>query len=85
MQNGPGIGSGSEYVDDENSNPNNAKSSVSIMLGSHLLGPLFLEYEGTIRALERELRAKTQEVLRQAEEMNGLVKENEEMGQRLEI
>ena len=30
--------------------------AAASMLGSHLLGPLFLEYEGTVRQLERELR-----------------------------
>jgi hypothetical protein len=34
------------------------------MLSSHLLGPLFLEYEANARFLERELRGKNQEVAR---------------------
>jgi len=55
------------------------------MLSSHLLGPLFLEYEGHARQLERELRAKDLEVARQAEEVRLLVKENDEMAQRLEV
>jgi hypothetical protein len=32
------------------------------MLGSHLLGPLFLEYEAALKQLERELRTKTIEL-----------------------
>ena len=49
------------------------------MLSSHLLGPLFLEYEANARHLERELRAKNLEVARQAEEMGALARENDEV------
>ncbi len=55
------------------------------MLSSHLLGPLFMEYESNARALERELRGKDLEVARQAEEVRMLVRENEEMAQRMEV
>jgi hypothetical protein len=34
------------------------------MLSSHLLGPLFLEYEANARQLERELQVKNMEVAR---------------------
>ena len=62
-----------------------AQQAVIGMLGSHLLGPLFLEYESQARQMERELRAKTLEVVRSGEEMSQLVRENEELSQRLEV
>lgn len=55
------------------------------MLGSHMLGPLFLEYESTVRQLEREVRAKGHEISRQGEDIRALVKDNEELTQRLEV
>ncbi len=36
--------------------PPTALQINAMMLGSHLLGPLFMEYEGAARSLERELR-----------------------------
>ena len=65
--------------------PTATQAAVTSMLSSHLLGPLFLEYEAHSRLLERELRAKTQEVARQAEEMRALARENEEVTQRMEV
>jgi chromosome segregation ATPase len=44
-----------------------------------------MEYEGTIRQFERELRDKTMEITRQGEEMRSVIKENEELAQRLEV
>lgn len=75
---------------DYTSDPNTITSSdpthyITGMLSSHMLGPLFLEYEGALRQLERELKAKTQEVARQSEEMRALARENDEQAQRLEI
>jgi len=55
------------------------------MLSSHLLGPLFLEYEAVQRQMERELRAKEAEVQRQAEDVKALARENEDLAQRLEV
>jgi hypothetical protein len=55
------------------------------MLASHLLGPLFLEYEANSKQLERELKAKSQEVARQADEMRALAIENDELTQRMEV
>ena len=58
---------------------------VTSMLSSHLLGPLFLEYEASIRQMERELRLKNQEVARQSEQIRLVIKENDELATRLEI
>ena len=64
---------------------NSSQVIVTSMLSSHLLGPLFLEYEANSRQLERELKAKSQEVARQAEEMRALANENDELTQRMEV
>lgn len=65
--------------------PQTSQVVVTSMLASHLLGPLFLEYEANSRQLERELKAKCQEVARQAEEMRALANENDELNQRMEV
>ena len=44
-----------------------------------------MEYEATIRSLERDLRDKSLEISRQGEEMRVVIKENEEYAQRLEV
>jgi hypothetical protein len=49
------------------------------MLTSHMLGPLFIEYEASLRQMDRALQAKNQELARMLEEQRMLVKENEEM------
>jgi hypothetical protein len=55
------------------------------MLSSHLLGPLFLEYESKIQILTRDLKSTKIEVQRQAEEIRLLVKENEDLATRCEV
>eukprot|EP00347_Sterkiella_histriomuscorum_P016795 403351824 len=60
-------------------------ADLSGILSSHLLSPLFLEYESTTRQLERDLKNRNQECARQSEEIAMLVKENEEISTRLEL
>ena len=55
------------------------------MLSSHLLGPLFLEYEQHIKQLEREVSLKDLEVQRQSDTISQIVHENQEMATRLDI
>ena len=55
---------GDESSLDVQSQEGSQPSGVASMLSSHLLGPLFLEYEAVQRQLERELRAKEAEVQR---------------------
>ena len=55
------------------------------MLNAHLLAPLFLEYESQIRLLNREVKQKSSETSRLAEELKLMVKENEDMHSRLEV
>ena len=55
------------------------------MLNAHLLAPLFLEYESQIRLLNREVKQKSSETSRLAEELKLMVKENEAMHSRLEV
>ena len=55
------------------------------LLSTHLLGPLFMEYESMIRMYERDLKNKTMEVQTQGDEIKFLVKENDELLQRLDI
>jgi chromosome segregation ATPase len=58
---------------------------LAAILSSHLLSPLFLEYESSLRQLEREVKTRTLESMRQAEEIKMLVRENEELASRLEV
>lgn len=60
-------------------------ADFAAMLSSHLLGPLFMEYESSLKQVERDLKNKKLEVQRQGEEMNLLIKENEELSNRLEV
>ena len=55
------------------------------MLNAHLLAPLFLEYESQIRLLNREVKQKSSETSRLAEELKLMVKEIEDMHSRLEV
>jgi hypothetical protein len=63
----------------------NYNGDLAAILSSHLLSPLFLEYESSLRQLEREVKTRTLESMRQAEEIKMLVKENEELASRLEV
>ena len=58
---------------------------LTAMLSSHLISPLLLEYESTLRQLERELKASKLENLKHSAEIQALVHENEELSSRLEI
>lgn len=58
---------------------------LTAILSSHLLSPLFLEYESSLRQVERDLKSKRLECQRQSEEIQLLVKENEEIATRLDV
>ena len=60
-------------------------AEVEAIMAAHVLGPLFLEYESALKQLEREVRSKTVQSQKQAEEIRGLTAENEELGARLEV
>jgi hypothetical protein len=71
------------FAPDEESSP--AQQAVIGTLVNHMLGPLFMEYENTIKALEKELRERNGDVTRQGEDIRTLISENEELNKRIEV
>lgn len=55
------------------------------LLSTYLLGPLFMEYESMIRIYDRDVKNKSMEIQTQGDEIKLLVRENEELLQRLDI
>ena len=63
------------YMPDPNAinDPNYYNSDLSGLLSSHILSPLFLEYESSLRHLERDLKNRNLETARQAVDIQMLL------------
>jgi len=66
------------YVADPSEKP-------ALDIHSHVLGPLFLEYDATVQSLDREVSKLRLELKRQAEDTKGLLEENTELTTKLEV